>query len=22
VEILSRPNVLSRHKGPAFRTTC
>jgi hypothetical protein len=21
VEILSRPNVLSRHKGPAFRTT-
>jgi iron-sulfur cluster repair protein YtfE (RIC family) len=22
LEILSRPNVLSRHKGPAFRTTC
>jgi hypothetical protein len=22
VEIISRPNVLSRHKGPAFRTTC
>jgi hypothetical protein len=22
VEILSGPNVLSRHKGPAFRTTC
>jgi hypothetical protein len=22
VEILSRPNVLSRHKGPAFGTTC
>jgi hypothetical protein len=21
VEILSRPNVLSRHKGPIFRTT-
>jgi hypothetical protein len=22
VEIISGPNVLSRHKGPAFRTTC
>jgi hypothetical protein len=22
MEILSGPNVLSRHKGPAFRTTC
>jgi hypothetical protein len=22
MEILSRPNVLSRHKGPAFETTC
>jgi hypothetical protein len=22
VEILNGPNVLSRHKGPAFRTTC
>jgi hypothetical protein len=22
VEILSRTNVLSQHKGPAFRTTC
>jgi hypothetical protein len=22
MEILSRPNVLSRHKGPAIRTTC
>jgi hypothetical protein len=22
VEILSGPNVLNRHKGPAFRTTC
>jgi hypothetical protein len=22
VEIISRPNVLSRHKGLAFRTTC
>jgi hypothetical protein len=22
VEIISKPNVLSRHKGPAFRTTC
>jgi hypothetical protein len=21
LEIISRPNVLSRHKGPAFRTT-
>jgi hypothetical protein len=21
MEIISRPNVLSRHKGPAFRTT-
>jgi hypothetical protein len=21
MEIVSRPNVLSRHKGPAFRTT-
>jgi iron-sulfur cluster repair protein YtfE (RIC family) len=22
MEIISRPNVLSWHKGPAFRTTC
>jgi hypothetical protein len=22
VEIICRPNVFSRHKGPAFRTTC
>jgi hypothetical protein len=22
MEIISEPNVLSRHKGPAFRTTC
>jgi hypothetical protein len=22
IEIISGPNVLSRHKGPAFRTTC
>jgi hypothetical protein len=22
MKILSGPNVLSRHKGPAFRTTC
>jgi hypothetical protein len=22
LEILSGPNVISRHKGPAFRTTC
>jgi hypothetical protein len=22
MEIISRPNVLSQHKGSAFRTTC